>query len=115
MVRLMSIISLIFLGIYLNVREDDCSEITEDWKSEKEAITQIENTPFYFSDSVASDNKSWIKSAKYYSCDEEFGYLLVKSEKKTFMHQKVPIVTWNLLKGAKSMGGYYNFYIKNKF
>lgn len=113
--RLTLIIALIFLGLYLNAQEDNCNKISNEWKSEKDAISLVENTVFTFSELVSPDQNSWMSSAHYYSCDKEYGYLIVKSEKKIFIHQDVPVVVWNALKNANSIGGYYNFYIKNKY
>ena len=115
MKRLSLLIALIFVGLYLNATEDNCSQVSNDWKTEKEAIAQIQTASFKTSDLVRPDETSWMTSAQFYSCDDQFGYLIVKSEKKTFIHQDVPKAVWLALKDAKSIGGYYNFYIKNKY
>lgn len=115
MKRMTLIIALIFVGLYLNAQEDNCAQISGDWKNEKEAVIKVQNTTFKTSDSVRPDESSWMTSAQFYSCDDEFGYLVVKSEKKTFIHQDVPKAIWVALKEARSIGGYYNFYIKNKY
>ena len=115
MKRLTLMLALIFIGLYLNAMEDNCAEISTNWKSEKEAISTIENTPFTVSESIRPDESSWMTSAHFYSCDDEHGYLIIKSSKKTFIHQSVPMNVWIALRDARSKGGYYNFYIKNKF
>ena len=115
MKRLLLIIALIFVGLYLNAQEDNCNQISGNWKSEKDAIAGVENTSFKTSDSVKPDESSWMSSAHFYSCDDELGYLIIKSDKKTFIHQDVPKAIWVALKDARSIGGYYNFYIKNKY
>lgn len=115
MKRLSLLIALIFTGLFLNAMEDNCAQISGDWKSEKDAISIIENTVFNTSESIRPEETSWMTSAHFYSCDGELGYLIVKSEKKTFVHQGVPMSTWSTLSKARSKGGYYNFYIKNKY
>lgn len=115
MKRFAIIIALIFAGLYLNAQEDNCSSISENWNSEKEAIVAIETSTFTFSESIRPDTQSWMTSANFYSCDNEAGYLIVKCEKKTYIHQVVPKAVWQALKDSKSTGGYYNFYIKNKY
>ena len=115
MKRLVLLISLILTGLYLNAQKDSCIKTPENWKSEKAAIKLIENTIFKSSESVRPSAKSWMTSAHFYTCDNEFGYLIVKSEKKTFVHQDVPIAIWNALKDARAIGGFYNFYIKNQY
>ena len=115
MKRLTLLLALIFIGLYLNAEEDKCAQLSGNWKSDKEAISAIENTIFNTSETVHPEAPSWMNSAHFYSCDGEFGYLIVKSAKKTFVHQNVPVEVWKTLSGAKSIGGYYNFYIKNKY
>ena len=115
MKRLTLIIALVFTGLFLNATEDNCEQISDGWKSEKEAISKIENTIFKTSETIRPEESSWMISAHYYSCEGEFGYLIVKSKKKTFVHQDVPVATWSTLCKARSKGGYYNFYIKNKY
>jgi hypothetical protein len=115
MKRFVLLITLIMIGLYLNAQEFGCSNMSANWKSEKEAIRRIENTIFNSSESIVPDENSWMTSAHFYTCDNEFGYLIVKSEKKTFVHQDVPIVKWNALKGARAIGGFYNFYIKDLY
>ena len=107
-------LALIFIGAILNAKEDNCSQINGGWKTEKAAIETIEDTNFKIQDSILP-NESWMKVAQYYSCDDEFGYLIVKSQKKTYVHQDVPKAIWMMLKNARSIGGYYNFYIKDKY
>ena len=115
MKRLTLIIALIFFGIYLNAQEDNCNQIAQDWKTEKDAISKIETAIFTFSESIRADQSKWMNSAHFYSCDKEYGFLIVKSEKNAFIHQNVPMAVWQALKNAKAIGGYYNFYIKNKY
>lgn len=114
MAKLILMIALLFFGAYLNAEKENCSQINGEWKSDKAAIERIENTTFKIQDSILP-NESWMKIAQYYSCDDEYGYLIVKSEKKTFIHQDVPKAIWATLKNARSIGGYYNFYIKDKY
>lgn len=115
MKKLSLIVALIFIGMYLNASEDNCSQTSHSWKSKKEAITQIENTTFKTSESIRTPYSSWMLSAHFYTCDDKFGFLLIKSEKNNFLHEDVPVTVWNALKNAKSVAGYYNFYIKNKY
>ncbi len=115
MKRLLLIIALILTGLYLNAKETNCAQLSGIWKSEKEAMKVIENTIFEVSETVVPDYKSWLTSAHFYSCDGNFGYLIIKGKKKTFVHQNVPASVWESLKNAKSKGGFYNFYIKNKY
>jgi len=108
-------VALIFAGMLLNAQIDDCSHTKTNWKSDKDAIETIENGVFAVVEKVIGDQESWLKSVQYYSCNDEFGFMIVKGEKKCFVHQNVPVSVWETLKIADSKGGYYNFYVKNKY
>jgi hypothetical protein len=115
MKKTLLVILLICVGIILNAQIDNCAHNNTSWNSEKDAIEYIENESFANTESLIVDGESWMESANFYSCNEGFGFLIVKSQKKSFIHQNVPTKVWEALKGANSKGGYYNFYIKNKF
>jgi hypothetical protein len=115
MTKSLLFIVLLFFGIILNAKIDDCDHSKMHWKSDKEAIEIIENERFAHKDMIPGEVDSWLVSAHYYSCNSESGFLIVKGSKKAFIHQNVPLMVWQSLKSANSKGGYYNFYIKNKF
>lgn len=109
------LLGLIFTGLYLNAQINGCLHTKTNWDSAKDAIVAIENTSFRTSEAITDIHDSWLKSANYYSCNSDFGFLIVRGEKKTFVHQNVPVDVWLSLKSANSKGGYYNFYVKNKY
>lgn len=109
------IIALFFIGLSLHAQDDICSNILEGWKSDKQAISKIQKTSFETSESISPDNSAWMTGAHFYACDSESGFLIVEADKKVFVHQEVPTVIWTALKDAKSVGGFYNFYIKNNY
>ena len=115
MKKLILLIVLFFAGLYLNAQEDNCAQLSKNWNSKKKVITSIENSDFNISEILKPNGKSWMTSAHFYSCDNQFGYLIIKCDKKIFVHQNVPISLWRSLQGAKSVGGYYNFYIKDYY
>ncbi len=98
-----------------NAGTDNCSAKTSSWKSEKEALVALENMAFLLSETFVNDSTSWLLGAAYYSCDGKNGYLVVQSNQKEFVHASVPVEVWQDLRKARSKGGFYNFYIKNKF
>lgn len=115
MKKLILLISLVITGLYSNAQEENCSGQSENWKSEKKVLAGIENINFNTNETLQPDGKSWMISANFYSCDDQYGYLVVKSDNKTFVHHNVPISVWRSLKEAKSIGGFYNFYIKDYY
>jgi hypothetical protein len=109
------LIAIFFIGSGLHAQNDDCSNFRDSWKSEKQAISKIEKANFELSETITADNSAWMTSAHFYACDNETGFLIVRGDKKTYVHQEVPKVIWSALKDAKSIGGFYNFYIKNNY
>ncbi len=109
------LLTLIFTGMYLNASKHSCLHTMENWHSAKDAIIAIEHYSFNTNETITGDPESWLKSVNYYSCNSEFGFLIVNGEKKASVHQNVPVAVWESLKSANSKGGYYNFYIKNKY
>ena len=115
MKRLAIVIALFFIGSSSYAQQDDCDKVSVGWKSEKEAISKIQQLAFETSETIKPDNSSWMSSAHFYACDVESGFLIVEGDKKTYIHQEVPTVIWTALKDARSVGGFYNFYIKNNY
>lgn len=113
--RLLLFITLIFVGIYFNARKSNCSDISENWNSEIEAISCIENTNFKTTESVNPEESSWMKSAHYYTCDNEYGHLIIKCDGKSIVHKNVPISVWQSLKEAEFVWIYYNIHVRNKY
>ena len=109
------LIFLIFAGMILNAQIDNCAHTNTSWKNEAEAIETVENGSFARIEMIEGEDASWVESVHFYSCDEGYGFLIVKGKRKRFIHQNVPLKVWENFKSAHSKGGYYNFYIKNKF
>ncbi len=110
-----SIFTIFFIySSFFGFAQQSCNELPEYWKSENEAVTVIEHATFKYSETI-NNQDSWLKKASFYSCDGVKGYLLIYSEKNVALHQDVPMKVWEMLKEAKSKGGYYNFYLKEKF
>lgn len=93
----------------------DCKTLNENFNNYESALKVIKSADFSFSDNCNTNKSSWIENAKYYSCDNKTGYLLLETKSKTYIHKKVPIERWNDFKKAESFGNYYNRNIKNRF
>ncbi|AZI20733.1 KTSC domain-containing protein [Chryseobacterium taklimakanense] len=111
---------LIFLLILFSCNQQkqnisDCSEIKTPFKSYSEAKNTVKSVDFKFTDKVDTSKSSWIRSAKYYSCDGNAGYLVYTTDKKEYIHQDVPIRVWEEFKNADSFGKYYNKNIKKRY
>ncbi|WP_367997935.1 KTSC domain-containing protein [Zobellia uliginosa] len=93
----------------------DCKTINDNFVSYENALKVIKSADFSYSDDCNTSKSSWINDAKYYSCDNKTGYLLLETKSKTYIHKKIPIEKWNDFKKAESFGKYYNRNIKGRF
>ncbi len=93
----------------------DCSEIKLPFKTYLQATNTIKSIDFKFNDEADTSQSSWIRSAKYYSCDGKMGYMVYTTDKKEYIHLDVPIEIWEEFKNAESFGRYYNNNIKHKY
>lgn len=97
------------------VESNDCSELPNIFNSSNEAISLIENTEFEFTDEVNTSKSSWIRGAKYFSCDGQFGFFILTTDKKDYLYQDLPVGVWNGFKNSKSFGNFYNKKIKHRY
>lgn len=93
----------------------NCKTLNDNFTNYENALKVIKSADFSFYDNCNTSKSSWIENAKYYSCDNEIGYLLLKTKSKTYIHKKVPIEKWSEFKKSESFGKYYNQNIKKRF
>ena len=115
MTRLILLVSLCFIGIYLNADTDSCSNQSFIWTSENEALKVLEQMKFKSTESILNEGDNWVQSAQFYTCNSQSGFLIVKTANSSKVHQGVPASLWEELKDAKCKSGFYSMNIKNKF
>jgi hypothetical protein len=93
----------------------ECNDIPLKFISFEEANSTIKRTQFVFSDNINTSKSSWIRDANYYSCDNQTGYFLIKTDDQEYIYINLPITIWNEFKASTSFGKYYNKNIKNKY
>lgn len=98
------------------LKSQSCVDLPDKFYSFNQAIRAIKITSFKTIDNLPYGKSSWIVSAKYYTCDGIFGYLIYTTDKgKEYIHEKVPIRIWTEFKNASSSGSYYVYNIKGRF
>lgn len=102
-------------AVCVNGQSAECEGLETEWKSGKDAMEAISEYYFSHYDELFVSTSKTLRSAQFFSCDGKFGYLVVKSKRAVYIHKNVPINNWNALKEAKSIGGFYNFYIRNRY
>ena len=82
---LISFISL----LSISCNSQNCSDIKNSFTSYEQAKKIISSTNFTFNDNCNTSKSSWIIGAEYYSCDNQDGYFLIKTKKKTYIHKNL--------------------------
>jgi len=93
----------------------DCNHLPTTFSSYSEAARHVENAHFAFKDEVNTSKSSWIRGAKYFSCDAQFGFFMLTTNKQDYLYQDLPIDIWEGFKNASSFGHYYNSTIKSRY
>lgn len=81
----------------------------------QEAEKTIRVSKFGYQDKLNTTKSSWIVKAEYFSCDKESGYLLISTEKKSYLFEAVPVQVWQNFKKADSYGKFYNREIRGRY
>lgn len=104
-----------FLIIVTACNSGSCNSINTHFASYKDAVEIIEKSDFKIEENLDTSKSSWIESARYYSCDGDFGYLIVTTRGREYIYQNLPIELWNDFKKANSFGGFFNKNIKGNY
>jgi len=104
-----------FIVLLSSCSSNDCEKLPTAFTSFDEAVKQIENAHFNFKDNINTSKSSWIREAKYFSCDNKTGFFILKTDKEDYVYQNLPIEIWTGFKNATSFGSYYNRNIKHKY
>jgi hypothetical protein len=110
------IIALLLFVIFLgSCNYISCDQLPKSYSSYDEAVRIIEESHFRMQEVVNTSKSSWVRGASYYSCDGNFGFFILKTDKQMYLYEGVPIDIWNGFKNAESFGSYYDYNIKHKF
>jgi len=89
--------------------------IASTFSNYSQAISEVRSATFSYSERINTDQSDWIRSAEYYSCDSQMGFLIIATESKESVHKNVPIGVWEAFKNAQGKGSFYNQAIKGEF
>ena len=105
----------LLINIHFSSQSQNCKNLNSEFSSYESALKKIKSTNFVLIDSCDTSKSSWILKTEFYSCDKKYGYLLLSTRKKTYIHNKVPIDIWIRYKETESFGRFYNKKIKEKY
>ena len=118
--KMKNILFLILISVFFSCSKNkqqvsNCSQINPTFKNYDEAVNTVKSTDFKITDDIDTSKSSWIRSAKYYSCNGIVGYLIFTTDENEYIHLNVPIEVWQEFKQADSFGKFYNQNIKLKY
>ena len=93
----------------------DCNSLPTRYSSYDEAIRLVRTKTFKVNESLNTSRSPWIRGANYYSCDGSYGFLIIETDRKDYIHNNVPISVSADFKNANSFGSYYDHYIKYQY
>lgn len=92
-----------------------CEKLPNSFPNYESATQQIKSVKFKINETIDTRKSSWIRGLDYLSCDGKSGFMILKTDGKSYIHQNVPIDIWTGLKNASSSGSYYNENIKHRY
>lgn len=81
----------------------------------KEAISVIDLTTFRYQQQFKISRTYGVMSARFYSCDGNSGYLVIKVDKNDFIYLEVPESKWKGLISSADINGYFEREIKGNY
>jgi hypothetical protein len=95
--------------------QSNCKDLPKTFYSYNEAINKVRNAKFSYVDNVNTASSSFITGASYFSCDGQFGFLIIGINNRQYIHKDLPKGVWLSFKQAKSFGTFYNQNIRNRY
>jgi len=93
----------------------NCDSLDISSASLVEMIGSIENSKFRFQQQFKISRTYGIMNARFYSCDGEKGFLIMKVDKKDLIYLDVPKAIWDALITAADINVYYKAEIRDAF
>lgn len=115
LIIILTLLIILLFGIDRLCFGQDCNKIPSTFSSYEKAKTFVKTSVFKIKETIDTSKSSWIRGAAFYSCDGQKGFLIIKTDKKDYIHQNVPIEIWREFKSATSFGSYYSNYIRGNY
>lgn len=80
-----------------------------------EAVHLIERSTFRFQQQFKISRTYGVMNARYYSCNGEEGYLIMKVDKKDLLYFDVPKIKWERLISSADINGFYDSEIAGQY
>ena len=95
--------------------EFTCESLPSSYGSYEDAKNQISSATFPVQESANTAGSSWIRSANFYSCDGQQGFLIIGTDYQAYIHSNVSVGLWEEFANASSKGSFYSRNIKGRY
>ena len=112
-----SLLFSIVLSLFLFICSSNisCEQLPKQFTTYDEAVKQIQSTNFKIKETVNTAKSSWIKGASFYSCDGNWGYFILVTDKREYLYSAMLYRIWLEFKSAESFGRFYDEKIKHTY
>lgn len=91
----------------------DCHKLPSTFQSSSEAIKVLENSRFYYDQSLKTTRRSGLMQARFVSCDFKTGYLLIKFDGIDQVYSDVDLTLWEQFRQTADIDKFYFDKIKH--
>ncbi|PXX22836.1 KTSC domain-containing protein [Arenibacter sp. ARW7G5Y1] len=112
---MINILKVICIILMVSCQPNDCEKLPNSFTSYQDGLSTVTNSTFAFIDQVDTSESSWIRGAQYYSCNNDFGFMVLSTDSKKYLHQGIPLSVWKEFKESPSFGSFYNRNIKGRY
>lgn len=110
-----TILLFLFLIPFVACSQTNCNNLPKTFNSYDQALYEVKSAKFSYVDKVNTVGSSFVTGASYYSCDGQYGFLIIGLNNRQYIHKDLPIKVWLSFKSASSFGTFYNQNIRNKY
>ena len=95
------------------VKNNNCSELSNNLGSQFQAMEKIRQTDFNFEQSFRTLNVIGVQKGTYYSCGVGDGYMIIETSRGSELYENVPRELWESFISSRNIDYYYQRVIKN--
>lgn len=109
------IISYLLVFIFLQSCSENCKEMPNSFSSYEQAREMVLTSDYKIEESADVSDSAWITSVLYLSCDGVNGFFVIKTNRKTYIHQNMPYQVWQNFREAESKGSFFSRNIRGHY
>ena len=93
----------------------DCNNFSEEYSDIRQAIKSFAGTTFSFTQQFKTGKSSGVMTGKFYSCNNDLGYLALKIDGKYKIYKEIPVELWNDFSESNDLDKFYHENIRGRY